>query len=1426
MPIRIDRSQQEELLGFIDRIQKPPTSTPLFPSEGTEQIETLRDAILRGALTEGEFEKLRRILEPMRGGAEQLAALVVRFAPRSEESSKEIIIDGQKITQEDVDRLLAVVLQVYKKPNESDKSAEGIEFFKKHLADLIQAGLFRLEHYEKVRTFLNYKDPARWVKACLFLGETLPPLITAGFFSQKDYEAIVAGLGHKYYEKLSALDFFEKQIPALGRLNLFRHSDYNLLTEKLEDGDPSIRQRALNVFNAHLESFVSSGWFQKEHYDFIARNLPGYKNDFLRETTVTFFLKYLPVLLEKGFFTHGDLKAMIGNLAETRHPPIREKALGFFKGYLPTLIKANIFGPEDCIWIIEKVLFHFEPSVREGGEKFFEANLDTLLETKAFSSEAYELAAEALPNRKDAELGNRGVDFFRGHLLQLVEHGLLRGREIGNLAYVDFDFFVENFYALKNAGLINEETLKGFLEYAPRVRSPAKAILMRLAQSEELLLSPSRWKALKQLLPSPQVERVTGLTITTAIEANQARLNAEEIFGLLYKANDPATPEEIASLVSTLNELGKSGLQRLGWNFTPEPNKGLLYTMPSWMRLDLEKTAEFFGVTDHPIYQATSAKIAGPQGDSILLDWYLTGLGIVWGKYREAPEEELKAKRKLFLNFLEQNLKRNPPTLCRLITKRGQEIIEELFVESLESGISPPEKEALEKLREGPVWNRLKKSPLYRLFIKASGFMEAEGLASLRRLIFGLRLEEGRLVYPRYEELKGVVGEQFLEGWKKEYAVELKDLSSLDEESGKKALKTQVLEQVKTHLDIKEGSQEEKIPENIRHLPTQIRQWMESFEASEAWDGEFAHQAQRLGAIFEAHYREIRAYFGDTFANIRTDLRNFTIGIEKGVKVARKSERFIISGDVEKIARSGSEPVHTCQTLEYSWVNEKGEPIHRILHGQFKVANWEIDNVVMARRLLEVTIDETGKEHLLVERLYSVGGFGRVKEFRSEILKYAKGLGIDESSVHFSDEDSFETAPKALKTGDRIYRDTFEEGDVRRQPNARRHPRRRPASITSEERGFVVIPISHQLDKGAELFLSTVGRGVARAGIGGVPFGVGEYVSNILLGHENPTFQEFAKNFAALTAGGGTGRVLVDGVTKNGFAKRSIPLFMALALADYVKQGKIDWEHLPQGIANIMIASGITHGLGTVLTKASLVKKIAVVLRLIKIGSIAGAPETMGVTLLGACLASIVEFTILKVLGDIEQKVVLYLEEDKLRQAYAEAIQKNNDLMSKYRMARYMRGVDSLPQELLKAQQELFSAQMRYEGFMLGKLELLKMELDKKMKAIDEEEIDALTISLNERWSRQQEKEYNDKERQGLREEYAGKIRVVKRSDDQTPPTAIPLENIYAGEIKETLAINLENLLVQQEEYNSRLNAFWSDALEETAAELEVAMNQ
>lgn len=588
--------------------------------------------------------------------------------------------------------------------------------------------------------------------------------------------------------------------------------------------------------------------------------------------------------------------------------------------------------------------------------------------------------------------------FLEENLPLLLQSHLVGEEGAAIVAWNLPDLFSRYFHRIREEGLLTRAAFNRVIAQS-RCRPEVAGVLANIGEVPGWLESPRRWDSLIKLLKD---------------SSKAARFG--RLFQAIARSSIAASKENLAHFVTLLSDLPEEEEKIFDELEKCEPlDQGWHTTLA-----DLEETSRIFGVSDHPAFLAMKSRIE-KGGENLLADWTLSGMREAWSSYRGVAEVERKKVRKKFINFLEQQLRRPIPSLVTLWARRIEKIQEECFIRRLNEGGS-----GRIEMERNPMFVRLHSSPLYSLLMKAASFMEPAGIDAIRRLILGLKIDErGRLIYPRYEELRGVVSDSFLNRWREDYFLVPEGLQSLDDLKGRQALMKQTFLQVRDHARIPKEVEAEKVPETIRNLPARVEAWLSGLAVTDDPKGPFVAEASPLLSQFESHYQMIRAHFGDLFADIRIDLRNFVMGMERGIKVARKGEQIVVSGDIERIGRSGHEPVETCQNLLRPWVNRQGQPIHRILHGQFKVANWEIDGTVAARRLLEVTVDEEGGEHLLVERLYTYGGFGRVEEFEREILCYAETLGISVKRVHFSDKLSQKSAPAALRTGDEIYRDTF-----------------------------------------------------------------------------------------------------------------------------------------------------------------------------------------------------------------------------------------------------------------------------------------------------------------------------------------------------------------------------------------------------------------
>lgn len=319
----------------------------------------------------------------------------------------------------------------------------------------------------------------------------------------------------------------------------------------------------------------------------------------------------------------------------------------------------------------------------------------------------------------------------------------------------------------------------------------------------------------------------------------------------------------------------------------------------------------------------------------------------------------------------------------------------------------------------------IKTGTIHKLIASAS-FMEPEGLERLRVLVSDLAessIENGELVYDRRYERMIDLGfpVEFVAGWRREFKHNIDIVeNAVDDQQVHSALIKQAAEQLAQHSENVRG-----MPGKFHDLPDKVQNLVAKLEK----DIVAADDIASLYHLFDLHYQAIRKTYGDLFANIRNDLKNAHIGLTKGVHAAQKSERVGITGRADAIANHGTIPVATCQRLTELYsegTNGLGQPINKIIWGQFKIANYEIDGQIVARHLLEATMDVDGNIHLRVERMYVAGAFTRQEQFHAAILDHAKRIGISDERVHFLDRIS-EDVPLPLKTGDKIYRDSGEE---------------------------------------------------------------------------------------------------------------------------------------------------------------------------------------------------------------------------------------------------------------------------------------------------------------------------------------------------------------------------------------------------------------
>jgi hypothetical protein len=373
----------------------------------------------------------------------------------------------------------------------------------------------------------------------------------------------------------------------------------------------------------------------------------------------------------------------------------------------------------------------------------------------------------------------------------------------------------------------------------------------------------------------------------------------------------------------------------------------------------------------------------------------------------------------------------------------------------------------------------LQRRGLIEMFSSAAAFLEEDGIDILKGLL--RELAESPVVGKRIDYAKRhkrMIDElgfetEFVERWKEDYNKDIPIFKAGAEKEAKQALIEQSARQIKNHIG---GA---KIVEGpLFSLLPQVEALLEKLSKGES--DQIAVEA--LWKRFEENYTDIRKTYGDLFANIRVDLKNLMLGLTKGVRVAKKYERVQITGGVVEMAWHGNVPGETCQTLfhEYSDdTNGRGQPLNKIRWGQFKVANYIIDGEVVARKLLEVTMDEEGNEHLLVGMPYVAGSFRRLHELDGAIEEYAAGVGIPSDRIHPLDSENTENVPLPLRTGNEIYRDAkLDELDPKKIKKNKPGPggvRGPGGSINSSPVSGSKIQMSSSMIRSTMLFLRQLG---------------------------------------------------------------------------------------------------------------------------------------------------------------------------------------------------------------------------------------------------------------------------------------------------------------------------------------------------------------
>ncbi len=314
--------------------------------------------------------------------------------------------------------------------------------------------------------------------------------------------------------------------------------------------------------------------------------------------------------------------------------------------------------------------------------------------------------------------------------------------------------------------------------------------------------------------------------------------------------------------------------------------------------------------------------------------------------------------------------------------------------------------------------------------------------------------------------------------------------------------------------------------------------------------------------------------------------------------------------------------------------------------------------------------------------------------------------------------------------------------------------------------------------------------------VGGIPYGVGEVGSNLIVSlfkrQHFPDASELLGDYLPISIVGGASRAAIDGMLNTvdgrpifapvkvpkgpswrGFARKAIPLALATVVHDWVVGKPPTLTQVSLGLGNVGLASGATHLIGANVRKIKYVEKIGKALKLIGVGSTAGAPGSGGVTFLGACLASIVEFTIIKGLGAVEEKIADSYNRGEVQKLYTQAVRKSNELLKRIRE----KGIASVSAgEVFEVRKDLAIAKQTYVHWLNSKKQAIESERESFRKEIEEDRREAFRGD-RDGWSVASIHKIYDKKLDDLYREYSDKIGEIEGSDSLVEYWKIPTAN-------------------------------------------------
>ncbi len=168
-------------------------------------------------------------------------------------------------------------------------------------------------------------------------------------------------------------------------------------------------------------------------------------------------------------------------------------------------------------------------------------------------------------------------------------------------------------------------------------------------------------------------------------------------------------------------------------------------------------------------------------------------------------------------------------------------------------------------------------------------------------------------------------------------------------------------------------------------------------------------------------------------------------------------------------------------------------------------------------------------------------------------------------------------------------------------------------------------------------------------GMGALPFAAAGIGADIIRGDWEKLSERsalgFVKEYGPLAVGGSVGQRMIEPFMARfpalaptpGFGrliKRSVPLVLALTAADMVHRGEFNAKAIATNVTTVAAGVGIVHGALNMANKLKWVQRGLKAGKLVKVGGLAAAGETGGLTLAGSIAVMTAEFVVIGYLAD------------------------------------------------------------------------------------------------------------------------------------------------------------------------------------------------